>query len=341
MWYNEHVCMDKINFLHKIAQLESLIILVNKVGIYDGKILTKSQWTNLFNVNPEKAQTLLMQYVAEAYAILATQFPTKEELKGNSGESIKGEDGESIVGRPGLQGPKGKDAPQMEEIKEEIEKLVSQIELPEVKPVVVTSPVIEEPQIIEITKTVYESIDFDVDKEITRSSLAIRNALELIEDEEEKLKINAIGHLPERLKIIEKALAAVQDGQSWNTGVSESEATAIAQSVVDAYPHTTPTWGVITGTLSDQTDLQAELDAKVDVAGDTITGDLVGTDFIRNRDGIITRVGDVISEIELVGGRTLTVTRDVDGYISSVADGTRTWTYTRNASNKITSWAVT
>lgn len=35
------------------------------------------------------------------------------------------------------------------------------------------------------------------------------------------------------------------------------------------------TWGSITGTLSDQTDLQGELDAKVDIAGDTMTGDLV------------------------------------------------------------------
>lgn len=34
-------------------------------------------------------------------------------------------------------------------------------------------------------------------------------------------------------------------------------------------------WGAITGTLSDQTDLQAALDAKVDVGGDTMTGALV------------------------------------------------------------------
>lgn len=36
-------------------------------------------------------------------------------------------------------------------------------------------------------------------------------------------------------------------------------------------------WGAITGTLSDQTDLQDALDAKVDVAGDTMTGDLLFT----------------------------------------------------------------
>jgi YD repeat-containing protein len=37
----------------------------------------------------------------------------------------------------------------------------------------------------------------------------------------------------------------------------------------------------------------------------------------------------------------LTFTRDGDGYISTISDGTRTWTFTRNASHQITSWAVT
>lgn len=43
------------------------------------------------------------------------------------------------------------------------------------------------------------------------------------------------------------------------------------------------TWGTITGTLSDQTDLQNSLDDKVDVAGDTMTGPLnveSGTDTV-------------------------------------------------------------
>lgn len=42
-------------------------------------------------------------------------------------------------------------------------------------------------------------------------------------------------------------------------------------------------WGTITGTLSDQTDLQAALDAKLDLAGGTMTGDLItasGAQFI-------------------------------------------------------------
>ena len=35
-----------------------------------------------------------------------------------------------------------------------------------------------------------------------------------------------------------------------------------------------PTWGTITGTLSSQTDLQLELDAKANLSGDTFTGDV-------------------------------------------------------------------
>ena len=59
------------------------------------------------------------------------------------------------------------------------------------------------------------------------------------------------------------------------------------------------------------------------------------------RSGTITRVGGFISSVAKIGGRTLTITRDVNNYISSVTDGTNTWTYTRDGDNIITSWAVT
>lgn len=76
------------------------------------------------------------------------------------------------------------------------------------------------------------------------------------------------------------------------------------------------------------------------IAGDTMTGDLVGTDFIRTRSGAITRVDGLISEVELTGGRTLTVTRDVNDRIESITDSTRTWDFTRT-DDRITSWSVT
>ena len=45
------------------------------------------------------------------------------------------------------------------------------------------------------------------------------------------------------------------------------------------------TWGSITGTISSQTDLQAELDAKVDKAGDTMTGNLIAPSLIASGGG--------------------------------------------------------
>jgi hypothetical protein len=56
--------------------------------------------------------------------------------------------------------------------------------------------------------------------------------------------------------------------------------------------------------------------------------------------GTISRSGNYISSVALTGGDTLTVSRS-GGYISSVTDGTKTWTFTRNGSNQITSWSVT
>lgn len=49
---------------------------------------------------------------------------------------------------------------------------------------------------------------------------------------------------------------------------------------------------------------------------------------------------NLITSIVKTGGRTLTPTRDVNGFISSITDGTKTWSFTRNANNFIISWAV-
>lgn len=64
-------------------------------------------------------------------------------------------------------------------------------------------------------------------------------------------------------------------------------------------------------------------------------------EMIQTASGTISRDGNgYISSVAKTGGRTLTVTRDGNNYISSIADGTRTWSFTRNGSNQITSWAV-
>ena len=75
--------------------------------------------------------------------------------------------------------------------------------------------------------------------------------------------------------------------------------------------------------------------------GDTATGDIIGTDFIKTRSGTITRnISGEIEQVAYSGGRTLSITR-TGGYISSITDGVRTWTYTRNGNNDIVSWTVT
>jgi len=85
-----------------------------------------------------------------------------------------------------------------------------------------------------------------------------------------------------------------------------------------------------------------ELDTKkVLKVGDVMTGDLIGTDFVKNRSGIITRDGDgFIASVTKTGGRILTITRDANDYIASITDATRTWTFTRNGNNQITNWTV-
>lgn len=82
-------------------------------------------------------------------------------------------------------------------------------------------------------------------------------------------------------------------------------------------------------------------DVFVQLVGDTMSGDLVGTDFVRTRDGTITRVAGLVSSVALTGGRTMTVNRDINNRISSIFDGTRTWTFTRDINGYVTSWAVT
>jgi len=64
------------------------------------------------------------------------------------------------------------------------------------------------------------------------------------------------------------------------------------------------------------------------------------TDLTVHNSGTITRVGNLISEIDIVGSRTLTITRGGSNRISTVSDGSYVWTFTRNASGQITSWVT-
>jgi len=76
-------------------------------------------------------------------------------------------------------------------------------------------------------------------------------------------------------------------------------------------------------------------------AGDTMSGDLIGKDFVSTRNGVVTRVGGFVTQVALDGGRTLVFTRDGNNLVSSITDGTRTWTYTRDANKRVTGWTIT
>lgn len=58
-----------------------------------------------------------------------------------------------------------------------------------------------------------------------------------------------------------------------NQGIAKISSTAFENRTFSGGGGST-VWGSITGTLSDQTDLQTALDAKADLAGDTFTGDI-------------------------------------------------------------------
>ena len=77
----------------------------------------------------------------------------------------------------------------------------------------------------------------------------------------------------------------------------------------------------------------------VQKTGDTMTGDLIGTDFVSTRAGTVNRTSTLITSVVKTGGRTLTISRS-SGLISTVADGSRTWTLTRNGDGTIASWSV-
>lgn len=77
------------------------------------------------------------------------------------------------------------------------------------------------------------------------------------------------------------------------------------------------------------------------LAGGTLSGDVIGTDFVKTRNIAITRTNGYISSIAKTGGRTLTISRNGDNYVSTINDGDRTFTIARDDDNYISSISVT
>ena len=67
-----------------------------------------------------------------------------------------------------------------------------------------------------------------------------------------------------------------------------------------------------------------------------------GGGYTEPSNGIINRTGDLITSVELTNGQNKTYTfyRDGNGLLSSVADGSHTWTFARDSDGCIISWQV-
>lgn len=70
-------------------------------------------------------------------------------------------------------------------------------------------------------------------------------------------------------------------------------------------------------------------------------GDIIGKSFVGTRSGVVSRDGEgLVSQIDLAGGRTLIISRDVNSQVQSVTDGTRTWTINRDVNGAVSDWVV-
>lgn len=77
-------------------------------------------------------------------------------------------------------------------------------------------------------------------------------------------------------------------------------------------------------------------------SGDTMTGDLRGTDFISTSSATVARDSNsLVIQVDKSSGRLILVTRDVNGTIVSVTDSINTWTINRDVNNLLTGVSVT
>jgi hypothetical protein len=236
--------MNLATLLNKIKQLEAFITLVEKFKPFEGEKLSQDQYVRLFQIDSEKAFTLLDEHLALVLVQLAGVFPKKEDLKGEKGDSIKGD--------------KGADGPVIADIlatlRDELVKLAGQIEVPEerlveirnsikadmekavsnIKIPVVEKAIVQEPQIIEKTNVIYQKVDFDFVANLIENKLSVRNALEAIEEEEQKLSIEAVSGLNKELTELRKLIQNIKIDRVdyWGGGLDEGEVVAIINKIL-------------------------------------------------------------------------------------------------------------
>jgi hypothetical protein len=92
-----------------------------------------------------------------------------------------------------------------------------------------------------------------------------------------------------------------------------------------------------TGIVKTSSDMEvADLNADNVVVSDNV----YAREFVELNSGTISYdVDGLVDEIAITGGRTMTITRNGDGTINTVSDGTYIWTYSYT-DGVITSWSV-
>lgn len=208
-----------------------------------------------------------------------------------------------------------------------------------------TQTIIEQPI---VTNKIKEVAVLDVES-LPQYGEKYRDGLELIQKEEDKLKIEAIGFLSEKLTALEsKTLETKPRGgtpqglRSFIDGVNKGLISSmdfkagtgmtITHSEVNGLDTVTFTatvdggssaWGDITGTLSNQTDLQSALDGKANALG---SDDNYVTDAekvkLSNLSG--TNTGDQTTIVGITGTKAQFDTAVTDGNIMYVGDAPTT-----------------
>ncbi len=268
----------------------------------------------------------------------------------------QGEKGESIIGPQGPAGPAGETTI--------VEKVVVEKH---------TETIIKEQPIV-----THNVKNITTEVAVTDEPIVIAKKLNTLREEMEPEVIKGWSDLKRKVDLN----ANIPKDFDVRIGVSKTEIKRLTDRVVvlEATPGGGGTWGSITGTLADQTDLQTAIDAKANSSGALTqflgngnwkvwysdgSGDVKelalgasGT-FLKSNGAssaptfaaaggggaspeskTITR--NASGFITSIAGstKTYTLTRNASNFVTSKTDSTNTWTYTRNASNQITSVAV-
>ena len=204
--------------------------------------------------NPGIYKSLSAEEQADILLFILTPKPLFKKTA-----TVKLEKGER--GLPGINGTNSLTEAQQTAI---LADLVGKIKVEKGKDAVVTTAMLEGIVAEVISRIELPDLELAVSTAITADPYASRNALEIIVDEDQKLKQTAIENLPEDLQKIRDAIVALPraGGGIGKNQVYNFIREAVVDGTIPAGGEGSSDWGDIGGNLTDQTDLQAALDAK-------------------------------------------------------------------------------